>query len=267
MKRQTVLKIVVDILMLIFFVSMVFAQATGLVYHEIFGLVLGGLVLLHLFLNQKWIAGVCRGFSRKPKATKLKFILNSALVLFTLVIIITGIFISVILFNGSGLGNRPLLVAIHKFSTYGILGIIGIHLLLHAKYLVGVFSKLGQNWKTKGVRQVVTAAFALILLGFFAYNQISPILAGASTTTEVATVPNPSVILPENTTSQKEEITEPPTPTVEQATPAVTLNDYLSGLFCTGCSKHCPLISPQCGKGDAQAQEATVEYQSLYGDS
>lgn len=38
------------------------------------------------------------------------------------------------------------------------------------------------------------------------------------------------------------------------------LKTYLGGLTCTGCSKHCSLLSPQCGTGVAEAQAATEEY-------
>lgn len=48
---------------------------------------------------------------------------------------------------------------------------------------------------------------------------------------------------------------------------AITLDDYLSNLFCTACHKQCPLTNPRCGKGDRQAQNATIKYQNLYGKS
>ncbi len=153
--------------------------------------------------------------------------------------------------------------------TYLTLALLAVHLLAHAKYLQGALRALGKNWGNKGVRQVFTASFAIILIGFFAYTQLSPVIAGttaqdsqvAATTPTAAAAPSATAI----TTAKKEETDEAATPTVEAATPAVTLDDYLSGMFCTGCSKHCPLIAPRCGKGEAQAEEATVQYQETYG--
>ncbi len=46
-----------------------------------------------------------------------------------------------------------------------------------------------------------------------------------------------------------------------------TLDEFLSAMTCTGCGKHCLLISPHCGKGEAQQQEAAEEYEAAYGES
>jgi hypothetical protein len=45
----------------------------------------------------------------------------------------------------------------------------------------------------------------------------------------------------------------------------VSMSDYLSNMFCTGCDKHCPLLSPKCDKGEVQLQAAKIKYQELYG--
>ena len=44
-----------------------------------------------------------------------------------------------------------------------------------------------------------------------------------------------------------------------------SLSDYLGKLYCTGCGKQCPLISPQCGTGMQQAQSATAYYEEKTG--
>lgn len=51
----------------------------------------------------------------------------------------------------------------------------------------------------------------------------------------------------------------------EPIEPEVSLGDYLSSLTCSGCGKHCSLLSPRCGKGENQAAQATNEYYEIYG--
>ena len=46
----------------------------------------------------------------------------------------------------------------------------------------------------------------------------------------------------------------------------VSLDDYLGSLFCSGCGKHCSLLSPRCGRGQDQASQATAEYYETYGE-
>jgi hypothetical protein len=44
----------------------------------------------------------------------------------------------------------------------------------------------------------------------------------------------------------------------------ITLTQYLSNLYCTGCSKHCSLLSPQCSIGVSQAAAAEQKYIAIY---
>ena len=45
---------------------------------------------------------------------------------------------------------------------------------------------------------------------------------------------------------------------------APSLSSYLSKLYCTGCSKHCPLSAPQCSIGVGQANTASNDYYDTY---
>ena len=45
---------------------------------------------------------------------------------------------------------------------------------------------------------------------------------------------------------------------------APSLSSYLSKLYCTGCSKHCPLSAPQCSVGVGQANTASNDYYDTY---
>ena len=45
-----------------------------------------------------------------------------------------------------------------------------------------------------------------------------------------------------------------------------TLEEYLKGLFCNGCGRHCSLLSPQCHKGVNKAEVAQTEYYDTYGE-
>lgn len=49
-----------------------------------------------------------------------------------------------------------------------------------------------------------------------------------------------------------------------EAEETVSLEDYLGSLFCSGCGRHCSLLSPRCGKGENQASQAAEEYYETY---
>lgn len=50
----------------------------------------------------------------------------------------------------------------------------------------------------------------------------------------------------------------------DNQTTKVTVEEYLSKLICTGCSKRCSLLSPLCGKGIVQAKSAIEKYNLEY---
>ena len=47
-------------------------------------------------------------------------------------------------------------------------------------------------------------------------------------------------------------------------TPAVTLNDFLSGMRCGACGKNCSLLNPRCRNGMQKANAAKQEYYNTY---
>ncbi len=46
-----------------------------------------------------------------------------------------------------------------------------------------------------------------------------------------------------------------------------TLEEYLSKLICTGCSRRCPLTALKCGRGTTYKNAAISEYEALYTNS
>ena len=73
-----------------------------------------------------------------------------------------------------------------------------------------------------------------------------------------------SVIEEDNSSDQDGYVIEiEPEPEPEET---VSLDDYLGSPFCSGCGKHCSLLSPRCGRGQDQASQATAEYYETYGE-
>lgn len=137
---KNTVKINLDIVITVLFVSLLFPYNTGLVYHEIAGISLAAMIILHLILNSNWIVNVSKNLlSGKFKAkTILLYILNIGLFLGITVIIITGLMISNVIFNNN---YNESLAFIHKWSSYITVLMIAIHLGLHAKYLINSFKK------------------------------------------------------------------------------------------------------------------------------
>lgn len=260
MKRTAVIKIILDLAFALLFALLLFPMTTGLPFHELFGLVSGLLLSAHLLLNRQWICQCFRCPKTDRPAKRHRRCLNAAMGLTFALMLVTGVLISAVLFPGHTPFHRPLLVTVHRFSAWATAGLMLLHLLLHRQYLQAMSRKLLASRKTRAVRQVLAGTLGLCLIAALLYQQVSaitdpltlPAQAANSTTIENPTEPSG--------TTDSEQITAAP----EAEVPSV--DDYLSSLYCTGCSRHCPLIAPRCSRGQAQQEEAMAAYTALYID-
>lgn len=309
-KTKSVIKIILDIVMIILFPFMLFAFCTGLVFHELVGLVVVALFCLHLILNANWIKGVIKAISNKSLRGKALFrtILNLFIILGAITIGITGLMISGVVLNVQNLSLAT--IFIHKWTSYVTAGLISVHIIIHLKYMVLSIKRLFSKILTPTVRRAFAGSLAAIMITIILYSNIASAIDKKSTdtvsldknqtpdtTSEIyekpeASLPNSSTpkpqSRPENTeqnsevsrensaetaneietdeqaqAQKEEEIIATPTP--ELVEEQISLSDFLSRFFCNGCGKRCPLSSPRCQRSSGQIQQATEEYQQLYG--
>ncbi len=122
--------------------------------------------VIHIVLNWQWVKNIAKAlFSSKLKArNKLMFWLDVLIFISMLTIIITGLFISEILFPGlrvEGFAMKPL----HEGMTYLALMLVGLHIGLNGRWLISVFKKMFSISQIRPwVNYVLRAAAAAILI-------------------------------------------------------------------------------------------------------
>ncbi len=101
MNRKTAVKVILDVIMISLLLLMYQKKVISLTFHEIGGLSLFGLFLIHNLLNRKWIANVTgRLFERAlPVKTRLLYWLDVLLLLSFTAVAISGVLISEELFH------------------------------------------------------------------------------------------------------------------------------------------------------------------------
>ena len=129
--RKNSWKIVLDILMAILLVLMYNKRVLGMSFHEIGGLALCGLFIIHKLLNVRWIKAVTIGlFSRRtPARQKLYWVLDLLLFASFGYILFSGIMISKIVFptiQGSNAFKMG-----HYAASALALALTGVHVGLH----------------------------------------------------------------------------------------------------------------------------------------
>lgn len=259
------LKIILDVIMTIIFMLLLNTAATGLEFHEIAGLSILGLFLFHNLLNINWIIGVTKSvFKRKAKTkTVAMYIVDALLTVFLITTALSGVFISRVLFPDLNAPFVEFWDVVHSPLAYMSLILISIHLGLHWQYIMAFFRKLFALKNDSILRRRVSRLAALIVVLFGIKSSVENNIAGKIipqlSSGSVGTAEASEKTIAEYNTSDSSQDTQVASSTQSSDT-TQSLEEYLGSLYCTGCHKHCSLLSPQCSIGVKQAQEAKTAY-------
>ncbi len=178
-KRPTVsatraLKLALDAVMLVLLVLMYKKQVISMAFHEIGGLALIGLFVIHHLVNGRWIAATTRKLFSKttPAMVRARYIVDVLLLIAFLAVGVTGVLINKTLFTVRVAGNAQTL---HYFSAALAVLLMGVHLGLHADYIFGKMFRRGANRIAKIAVGVVIAAmiafggYSLATMQFVSY--------------------------------------------------------------------------------------------------
>ena len=283
-------KILLDIIMTVIMLCLLNTNITGVPLHEILGISVFVLFLLHKGLNFKWIKAVTGNLLTKAvnPRTKLLYAVDILLLVLATLNVGSGILISTYVLTDISTGDIFLTSQLHHIFAY-LLGItLIVHIGLHWAFIRNALKIPKGSLTEKLVLGAVTIILAAVLLESNTIKNYLPPrqdpdsgyqIETEEPMTQEPTEPSTSAP-PDDTEPAPDDPTEPtePDPTEpdpaepdpaeptepEPSTPAETLQEYLSKLRCTGCSRRCVLTSPGCSRGRNQQQEAVQEYNETY---
>lgn len=169
MKKKNIFKIVVDTIMLILFLMMFNHTLISQAFHEIGGIALVALFILHFILNFKGFKGCAKGTFKKGTGAgvKISFIVDILLCISFLFFGFSGIMISKVVLTGIS-GSQAFFKPAHEFAAAFALILMGIHLGLHWSY---VLATIGIRFKGKAAAIVTTVI--VVLIGAFGIYSMS----------------------------------------------------------------------------------------------
>ncbi|MEZ4357382.1 MAG: DUF4405 domain-containing protein [Eubacteriales bacterium] len=294
-KNNIFIKIFLDIILLSTFILLMESKAISMAFHEIAGIVIGILFLVHKLLNLKWIKSVTKNLFGKKIGfkTRFQYILDVLLLLGVYTIIITGILMSQVLFPNTG--GTSSFKGIHTAVSYICIILIGLHVGLNWKCVMNAFARMfrvkreskARKWLLRGATFALAlwGIASIVLSGFFSniglafalnsnstpnfqnrnQNQGGGFGKGKNSDNENGNSDSDSDNSLDNDlddTSDNNSSDSTINNSVDNTADTADLNKYLSGLNCTGCSKHCSLLYPQCATGVIQQQEAIKEFEA-----
>ena len=144
MKSEKMIKIIVDVLMLIIMLLEFSKLYTGGVLHEVFGITLFILLVIHNILNISFYKNILKG--KYTILRTISTIVNIMFLICMLLTIILGIPISSELFKELKLNGNTTIRKLHTILGYWNLILLSIHLGFHFKI---IFAKLKNKIKDK----------------------------------------------------------------------------------------------------------------------
>jgi len=173
MRNMNIAKILFDFGMTCILVRLYNSHVFAISFHEIAGLTLAGLFVVHCLFNRKWIAAVSgRLFDQTlPPRIRVGYIVDVLLFITFAVLIISGIRTSQVLFPQLAAPKGTPWRVVHHFTGALSIVLVGIHVGLHWSFVSGISAK-GLRLPKKLVRPIVIVLLAL-LLGFGVYSLVT----------------------------------------------------------------------------------------------
>lgn len=262
MNKKLLLKIILDIVMTAILIALMGLQVSGTLLHEILGIAVLLMIIIHNLLNIKWFYSVLTS-KKKNYMTVAKVILNMLLTVVSFLLLVSSVIISQNVFTFLGIMDIGNWSYIHHLTAYLLLILVSVHVGFHWKMIMAAFRKMFKIKSKSEFRTFILRILALIfaILGIKASfdrniaTNILPDSLSSGSDSEIASVESTAVA----TVSSSDDSDYTYNGVAVQS--GDTLNDFLGNLHCTACPKHCSLLSPQCGRGDVQASEAEVVYE------
>lgn len=158
------LKLTIDILLFIITVLLVNIELTGNLNHEILGIALGILIIIHIALNFRWIKQVTKNFKKVNTKTKIMYIVDIFIMIIYLGSIICGILISNEIFNFK-MGSNLYVVLLHLILGRLAIIIMFTHIGLH----LDKFIKL-KNRKAKTIFYIIYTTIVFLFAMYLLYT-------------------------------------------------------------------------------------------------
>ncbi|MDY0938605.1 DUF4405 domain-containing protein [Priestia megaterium] len=175
-KKMMYVRFGLDLLMAVTFVLFFNKQVLGgLTFHEIAGLAIAVAFLIHVLLNWQWVKKVTvKLFDRKlPRRTKFGYFLNVMLLITMSFIMISGIFISRVVFPNINVSNEQWFKISHISVSFLVLVLVAAHIGLHWQWVINVCKNMTKFKKSKKSLSIVAklATVVLLVVGIYEINE------------------------------------------------------------------------------------------------
>jgi len=170
MSKKNIVKITLDVIMTVILVLLYNSHVFALAFHEIAGLILAGMFVIHCLLNFKWVTSISAKFFTKTLTPRVRlgYIINFLLVITFALIITSGVMTSQVLFADIAAPKGSPWRSVHHFAGATAIILVGIHLGLHWGFISGMFKKI-----IRIPSKIAKPISIVLLIGILAFGSYS----------------------------------------------------------------------------------------------
>lgn len=291
MNRKMIQKLILDIIMTIIMIILMGYTVSGALIHEILGISVLILIVIHNALNIKWISAIIKNKSKGLNyKIYLRLIINILMTINSIFLAVTSVVISRNLFAFLNISHSNIWSSLHGLSAYIEIAMISIHVGLHWSMIMSAFRNMFNLKDKSSIRtaSLRVIAFLLAALGVKAsFSRGITLNLPSNEKEDLKNADNIKTGTTSNSTYSKDKDSSINDKIVKTkggpqggaggkkghgnvdrsfegtaVSEGESLGDFLGRLTCTGCGKRCLLSNPQCSTGDAQAASAKAYYES-----
>lgn len=162
------LRLVVDITMFILTFFLMNVNLISPLWHEIFGIIISFLIIIHLILNFKWIKNITKNIRKVKNKTRVLYAVDILTFFSYLITIVIGILISINIFNFPTSYN-PYLMLTHHITGRLSLSLMLLHLGFHLNKIISKFTK---NETTKAIIYIIYITLGVLITMYLTFTLV-----------------------------------------------------------------------------------------------
>lgn len=168
MNKKNIIKFTLDIAMAVLFITFFNKNLISFKFHIMGGYVFTAFILIHMFLNRKWIINISkRLFDKKLRLrVKISYILSVFLFISIFSIIASG----VLMMKSTTYDRIMFWKMLHFGASYLSIALIGMHIGLYCNFIMNMFKKVFEIKKNNSTSKMLVNISVILVLIFGIYT-------------------------------------------------------------------------------------------------
>lgn len=162
------IRLLIDITMFFLTFFLMNVNLISPLWHEIFGIIISILIVIHLILNFRWIKNITKNIRKVKNQTRLLYFVDVLTFFSYLVTIVIGILISISIFNFRTSYN-PYLMLTHHITGRLSLTMMLVHLGFHLNRII---RKITKNETIKGIIYIIYITIGVLITMYLIYTLV-----------------------------------------------------------------------------------------------